>query len=70
MRLMIPILRRCKSNERRLMRSNGKPQAKLSSRNYVKRDNVFKRASKVDMIPGEALYRRYLNSTPPKYIRY
>ena len=47
-----------------------KPQAKLSSRNYVKRDNAFKRSDSVDTIPGEPLYKRDVNSIPPKFVRY
>ncbi len=37
-----------------------KPQAKLSSRNYVRRGDVFKRAGSVEMVPGEVLYKRNL----------
>jgi hypothetical protein len=46
-----------------------KPQ-RLSSRNYVKRDQVFKRAGSVEMIPGEPLYKRDENANPPRFVRY
>jgi hypothetical protein len=47
-----------------------RPQAKLSSRRYVKREGAFKRAGSVEMIPGEPLYKRDLNATSPRYVRY
>jgi len=47
-----------------------KPQAKLSSRNYVKRDQAFKRAASVDTIPGEPLYKKDVNSNSPRFVRY
>jgi hypothetical protein len=47
-----------------------KPQPKLSSRNYVKREAAFKRAGSVEMIPGEPLYKKDLNALSPRYIRY
>ena len=58
------------NSEVTLMAVEWKPQPKLSSRNYVKRDNAFKRADSVEMIPGEPLYKRDVNSTPPRYVRY
>ena len=50
--------------------ADGKFQPRLSSRNYVKRDQVFKRADSVETIPGEPLYKRNVNSTPPRFVRY
>jgi hypothetical protein len=47
-----------------------KPQPKLSSRNYVKRNQAFKRADSVNTIPGEPLYKRDLNSASPRFFRY
>jgi hypothetical protein len=47
-----------------------KPQAKLSSRNYVKRDNVFKRVSSAETVPGEPLYKKDLNAPSPRFVRY
>lgn len=47
-----------------------KPQAKLSSRNYVKRDKAFKRAASAEAIPGEALYKKDLGAPSPRYVRY
>ena len=47
-----------------------KPQAKLSSKRYVKRNQAFKRADSVETIPGEPLYKRDVNSIPPKFVRY
>ena len=48
-----------------------KPQAKLSPRNYVKRDNdTFKRADSIETIPGEPLYKKDLNAPSPRYVRY
>jgi hypothetical protein len=47
-----------------------KPQSKLSSRNYVKRENVFKRVSSAETIPGEPLYKKDLNAPSPRFVRY
>ena len=47
-----------------------KPQPKLSSRNYVKRDAVFKRADSVETIPGDSLYKRDVNANLPRFVRY
>jgi hypothetical protein len=44
--------------------------SKLSARRYVKRDDTFKRSDSVETIPGEPLYKRDLNATPPRYVRY
>ena len=43
---------------------------KLSAKRFVKRDEGFKRVDSVETIPGEQLYRRDLNATPPRYVRY
>ena len=47
-----------------------KPQAKLSSRNYVKRNASFKRADSVETIPGESLYKKDVGALSPRYVRY
>ena len=47
-----------------------KPGVKLSSRNYVKRDASFKRASSSETIPGEPLYKKDLNAPSPRFVRY
>ena len=44
--------------------------SKLSSRNYVKRDDTFKRSDSVETIPGEPLYKRDVNSNSPRFVRY
>jgi hypothetical protein len=43
---------------------------RLSSRRYVKRDASFKRSDSVETIPGEPLYKRDLNATRLRYVRY
>jgi hypothetical protein len=45
-------------------------QVKLSSKRYVKRGEAFKRVDSVETIPGEVLYKRDLNSTSPRFVRY
>jgi hypothetical protein len=45
-------------------------QARLSSKRYVKRNDVFKRADSVETIAGEVLYKKDLNSTSPRFVRY
>ena len=47
-----------------------KPQARLSSRNYVKRGNIFKRAATAETIPGEPLFKKDLGAPSPRYVRY
>ena len=47
-----------------------KPQAKLSSKRYVKRGEAFKRVDSVETISGEALYKRDLNAPSPRFVRY
>jgi hypothetical protein len=36
----------------------------------VKRNDAFKRADSVETIFGEPLYKRVLNSTSPRFVRY
>ena len=45
-------------------------QPKLSSKRYVKRGDAFKRVDSVETTVGEPLYKRDLNSTSPRSVRY
>ena len=47
-----------------------KLQARLSSKNYVKRGEAMKRADSVERIPGEPLYKKDLGAPSPRYVRY
>ena len=47
-----------------------KPQARLSSKRYVRRGEAMKRADSVETIPGEPLFKKDLNSPTPRFVRY